>query len=494
MGIPTVVIWTLATLAGGGLINGGLAIAENLPSDRVTPISSLTHSQNAKQLRGTVEISAGEELIPQDVEAAYIREVQIRWLNAQGESDQTQRNWISEDFIRNEIKVKPGDNYSQKAVLLDLQQLRQLGIFSQVTVTTQQVGTDINVIYNITEASRRGLYLGGSYNNDQGVSLSLGIRQIIGRTQKLSATIQPSLRDFESDIRFTSPYLASSDRLGYSIRVFRDRKTSEIFNQDINLPNDNKVREIRMGGSLSFNRPLGDWQGNLGLNYTNISTRDRNLRIARRDAAGNSLTWSGTGIDELYTVSLGFTRDRQDNPFNPTKGSMLSLSTEQSIPLGQGDIVMNRLLASYIQYIPVRWIGKDDPQALPEMFAFNLQAGTVIGDLSPTEAFRLGGSNSVRGYTSGDIGSGRRYFLASGEYRFPIRRDVGGVMFVDFASDLGSGDTVLGKPAVIRDKPGTGASVGVGLRVRSSLGLIRFDVGVSDQGNVQVILRTGQRF
>ena len=232
----------------------------------------------------------------------------------------------------------------------------------------------------------------------------------------------------------------------------------------------------------------------MGLNYTNISTRDRNLNIARRDELGNPLTFSGTGVDELYTVSFGAIRDRRDNPFNPTSGSILSLSTEQSIPLGRGNIVSNRLLANYIQYVPITLLGISESEALPEMLAFNLQGGTVIGDLPPTEAFRLGGRNSVRGYDSGDIGSGRSYFLASGEYRFPVGRDVGGVIFVDFASDLGTGDSVLGKPASVRDKPGTGAGVGLGVRVRSPVGLLRLDVGVSDSGEIKFVLGTKQRF
>jgi outer membrane protein insertion porin family len=68
------------------------------------------------------------------------------------------------------------------------------------------------------------------------------------------------------------------------------------------------------------------------------------------------------------------------------------------------------------------------------------------------------------------------------------------VIFVDFASDLGTGDSVLGKPASVRDKPGTGAAVGLGVRVRSSVGLIRLDVGVSDAGDIKFILGTRQRF
>ncbi|MEG4962097.1 BamA/TamA family outer membrane protein [Microcoleus sp. K4-B3] len=452
-------------------------------------------NSNAQQLGGTLQISqAGNP------EGVYVAEVKIRLVNSRGEAVDKQGNpvegRISEDFIRGELKLKAGDNYSPSVVRSDLQQLQQLGLFDKVTVSIEEVGTDINVIYNVQERSARSFSVSASLSDDIGVAVPLSYTdRTFGTTpQRLAVELQPSLRGIQYDVQFVSPYVAAEDRLGYSVRAFGDRRISEIFNKDIDLPNGDRVREIRVGGNLRFTRPLGEWQSTLGLNYTNISTRDRNLKIARRDELGNPLTFSGSGVDELYTFSFGAMLDRRDNPFNPTRGSILSLSTEQSIPLGRGNIVSNRLLANYIQYVPVTLLGISESEALPEMLAFNLQAGTVIGDLPPTEAFRLGGRNSVRGYDGGDIGSARSYFLASGEYRFPVGRDVGGVIFVDFASDLGTGDSVLGKPAVVRDKPGTGAGVGVGVRVRSRFGLIRLDMGVSDSGDLKFILGTKQRF
>ncbi|MEG4809117.1 BamA/TamA family outer membrane protein [Microcoleus sp. F8-D3] len=452
-------------------------------------------NSNARQLGGTLQMGQAG-----NAEGVYVAEVKIRFVNSRGEAVDKKGNpiegRISEDFIRGELKLKAGDNYSREVVRSDLQQLQQLGLFDKVTVSIEEVGTDVNVIYNVQERSARSFSVSASLSDDVGVAVPLSYTdRTFGTTpQRLAVELEPSLRGIQYDVEFVSPYVVAEDRLGYSVRAFGDRRISEIFNKDIDLPNGNRVREIRVGGNLRFTRPLGDWQSTLGLNYTNISTRDRNLNIARRDELGNPLTFSGSGVDELYTVSFGAMLDRRDNPFTPTSGSILALSTEQSIPLGRGNIVSNRLLANYIQYVPVTWLGISESEALPEMLAFNLQAGTVIGDLPPTEAFRLGGRNSVRGYDGGDIGSGRSYFLASGEYRFPVGQDVGGVIFVDFASDLGTGDSVLGKPAVVRDKPGTGAGVGVGVRVRSSFGLIRLDVGVSDSGDLKFILGTKQRF
>lgn len=42
------------------------------------------------------------------------------------------------------------------------------------------------------------------------------------------------------------------------------------------------------------------------------------------------------------------------------------------------------------------------------------------GNFSPYEAFAIGGTNSVRGYEEGGVGSGRSYVVGSGEISFPM--------------------------------------------------------------------------
>lgn len=434
--------------------------------------------------------------------------VEIRFVNSKGEAVDQDGNPIqgrlSREYITSELKLKPGDAFTQEVVRGDLQQLQQLGLFERVDVSVVPTDDGVDVIYNIQERPARSLNYGGGINDDVGVYGTLGYRNsTIGRTpQRVQGNVQVGLENVEFDAQFVSPYqVAEPNSLGYGFRVFRDRSISNIFNRDIDLPDDDgRVRERRFGGSATLTRPLGQWWGTMGLNFTRISTRDGEGNLFREDERGNPLSFSGTGIDDLYTVSLGVTRDWRDNPFNPTQGALLRLSTEQSIPIGVGNIVQNRLVGNYIQYVPIRWLSSEaqntQRDAFPEMFAFNIQAGTVLGDLPPTQAFRLGGINSVRGYDDGDVGSGRTYFLASGEYRFPIVSRVGGVIFADFASDLGSGDTVPGEPAIARNKPGTGFGTGVGARWRSPFGMLRVDVGVNDQGEVRFYTEfgTGDRF
>jgi outer membrane protein insertion porin family len=170
---------------------------------------------------------------------------------------------------------------------------------------------------------------------------------------------------------------------------------------------------------------------------------------------------------------------------------VIRLATEQSVPLGNGAIFFNRLRASYSFYVPVSLLNfAEGPQA----FAVNVQGGTVIGTLPPYEAFRIGGSNSVRGWDEGRIGTGRSFALISAEYRFPVFNILGGVLFADYGTDLGSGSSVPGDPAAVRGKPGSGGGYGVGLRIQSPLGAIRIDYGLGTNGGTQFSFGIGEKF
>jgi len=74
--------------------------------------------------------------------------------------------------------------------------------------------------------------------------------------------------------------------------------------------------------------------------------------------------------------------------------------------------------------------------------------------ICPYEAFSLGGSNSVRG-DEGEVGSGRsfRQQLNIASRFFAV---VGGALFVDVGTDLGTGN-VPGDPAGARK---TGSGIG----------------------------------
>ncbi|MGD1913148.1 MAG: BamA/TamA family outer membrane protein [Rivularia sp. (in: cyanobacteria)] len=458
------------------------------------------YNENNYSLARVVTIKPSRQgVLDVNVAEGLIENIKFRFINDDNKTVDKKGKPIKgrtqAEFLVKQIKLKSGQIFQENRVRQDVQRLYATGLFERVNLELEGDANKVDVVYYVKEGGARSVNVGGNYTADQGIigTLNYKDRNIGGINENLNVNLQLSRRDLNFDGKFTSPYRANNpDRLGYSINAFRRRQLSNTFDSDIRLANGDKVREGKIGGSVSLQRPIDGWNTSLGFNYTRVSISDKKGKITANDVANNPLTKSGTGIDDLATVSLSATKDRRDNPFIPTIGSVLKLCTEHSLPLGQGEISMNRLRADYTQYVPVKLF----KSAKSQVFALNLQAGTVIGDLPPYETFNLGGSNSVRGYDSGDVGNGRSYVLASAEYRFPIPilDSLGGVLFADFATDLGSGDTVVGDPAGARSKPGEGFGFGAGVRFNSPLGLIRADYGLNDQGESKVHFGIGHRF
>ncbi|MBZ8182485.1 BamA/TamA family outer membrane protein [Oscillatoria salina] len=426
-----------------------------------------------------------------EVAEGVIGDIQIRFLDKEGEPTDGRTR---ESFVREQLQIKPGEVFRLETVQDDLGNLYRTGLFQQADINLNGDANKVDITYNLIEAAARAINAGGGYNQTTGLfgTLNYNDRNFGGINQNISLDLKVGTRDFQFETSYGSPYRSSNpDNPGYEISAFRRRNASSTFDDEVNLPNGDRAREGKFGGSVTFAQPVGEWDGSLGLNYTRTSIRDSEGNLSPVDEQGNRLSYSENGIDDLVTIRAGLSQDERDNPINPTSGSRFQISSEQSIPVGSGSIFMNRLQASYSNYTKVNLLGQDSPEVL----AFNIQGGTTIGDLPPYQAFNLGGLNSVRGYGSGEVASGRSYVLASAEYRFPIfDSPVGGVVFADFASDLGSGDTVPGEPGTARDKPGSGFGYGAGVRVNSPIGILRADFGINDQGSSKLQFGIGHRF
>ncbi|KAM3092890.1 BamA/TamA family outer membrane protein [Phormidesmis sp. 146-12] len=458
-----------------------------------------------------------------------VENLQVRFINKQGEDKDAKGNVIrgrTRDFIiTREFELKPGDVFNRKIAEQDLQRAFGLGIFDDIRLSLSpgQDPRQVVVVVNVAEKNTGNVGLAGGFSSASGLFGSVSYQQqnVGGNNQKFNAEVQIGQRDQLFDLSFTDPWIANDPyRTSYTFSLFRRQTISLVFDggdPEVDLPNGDRPRILRTGGGLTFTRPLSktpfkrsEWTASLGLQYQRVSVRDQDGELSPRDALGNLLTFSDSGKDDLLTARLGFVRDRRNNFLTPTSGSVLSFSTEQSAPLGSGSIFFNRLRANYSFYVPVRFtrltpgcrdnqrlrIGEKPPtEGCPQALAFNVQGGTVLGDLPPYEAFPLGGTNSVRGYDEGEVGSGRSYIQATAEYRFPIFSIISGALFVDAASDLGTGQNVPGDPAGVRDKPGFGFGYGVGVRVQTGfLGAIRIDFGLNDQGGNNIRFGFGERF
>jgi outer membrane protein insertion porin family len=282
----------------------------------------------------------------------------------------------------------------------------------------------------------------------------------------------------------------------------------------------------RAGGNIQLVRPLngGDpfkkapWTVILGLSGQEVRPIDfsgntRRFGIAEQDLDDNEdevptdsiicVAYNCGSSNTLVGLRLAATRNLLDDPRNPTRGSFLSLATEQFVSVGENSPTFNRLRASYTFYIPVNWIRfyrgcrpkPGEPEDCRQALAFNFSAGTNIGDLPPYEAFCIGGGNSVRGYSDCDLGVGKSFGEFTVEYRFPIFRILSGELFLDAGTAFGTQDDVEGNPGELLDKPGNGFSVGTGVIVTTPVGPLRLEVASRDfTGDWRFNLGVGWKF
>ncbi|HBB33074.1 MAG TPA: hypothetical protein DDZ80_04230 [Cyanobacteria bacterium UBA8803] len=428
-----------------------------------------------------------------------IADIQVRFVNEEG---QLTPGRTQPFIITREFDLQPGDVYRSELAQQGLQRVRDLEIVKQAQLSVEPTAQPNRVVMVITVEERSSFrvtaFPGSTRAKGVYGVLHLEERNLGGNDQNLALALEGGERTLGFDLSFTDPWIAGDPlRTGYTVGVFNQRSPSLVFiggDRDVDLPNGNTPWVHRLGGGGEIFRPITpDLKVGVGLSYQRVSIRDQAFtnRVQPVDELGNPLSFSDRGQDDLLTVNLSASQDRRDDEDYPTQGSKLEVGMDQSIPVGLGNILFNRLTGSYTQYLPLEVFNFTSQ---PDILVFNFQAGTTIGELPPYEAFSLGGGSSVRGYKSGDVGAGRSFIQATAEYRFPVFTWLGGTVFADYATDLGSGDTVPGEPGEVRDKPGSGFGYGVGVRVRSPFGPVRVDFGLNDQGDSQVHFGVGERF
>jgi len=335
-----------------------------------------------------------------------------------------------------------------------------------------------------------------------GIAIVASARQRLGGNSSLNLAVEGG----EHILGFDFGYTTTRDpgEGGFGINIFNQRSWFPAFrggDRDVDLPNGDTPWIHRLGGGVEAFLPFADGiESSLGVTYQRVSVRDDFFasEVFPTDEDGNAFTLENNGIDDLVTVSFALAADRRNDGAYSTNGSILRFGADQGFLIDTSD-AFTRLSASYTSYIPLNLFGfREGPRTL----VFLAQAGTMFGDVPPYEAFNIGGDNSVRGFSGGGIGTGSSFLQATLEYRFPIANlnlfsqdiDLRGALFVDYGTDLGTGDEVIGEPAIVRDKPGDGFGFGAGLQARLPIGFGRVEFAFTDNGDNRLIVTLGDRF
>ncbi len=461
------------------------------------------------QVVGSPQV-APDGVVTLDIAEGVIEDIQIKFVSKTGEEQNAKGKPIKGKtkpyIILREMQQKPGKVFNRETIQADLQRVNGLGIFEDVkpALTPAQDPRKVLITLNVAEKNSRSIAAGAGVSSGSGLfgTGSIQFQNMFGRNQKLGTEVQVGQRDLLYDLSYTDPWIKNDPyRTSYTANIFRRQSVSLVFNGDkssVLLPNGDSPRVNRLGTGITFTRPLSkdvfkraEWVASLGAQYQRVTVRDSNGNLSPLTAQGTLLSFSPGGKDDLTTVQFGIARDRRNDPTIPTKGSLFRIGTEQSIPVGLGSVLFNRVRTNYSYFIPLNLLKTKKPG---QTLAFNFQAGGIVGDLPPYEAFSLGGSNSVRGYAEGELAAARYFVLGTVEYRFPVFKIVGGALFLDVGSDLGSASSVPGNPGGLRGLPGSGIGGGIGVRVNSPLGPIRVDYGINDLGKGRFHFGIGQRF
>ena len=476
------------------------------------------YSQNGydlAQVIGAPKIEA-DGTIRLEIAEGVIQNIQVRFFDSE---DEPKKGRTREFIVTREMRLKSGDIFNRTIAQQDLQRVFGLGLFEDVRLSFEPGSDPREVIVNVdvVEGRSGSLAAGAGISSDSGLFGTASYQQqnLGGNNQTLGAEIQIGQRELLFDLSFTDPWIATDPyRTSYSVNGFRRRSISLVYDgndSSIRTNNgDDSPRIVRTGAGVTFSRPLAknvfsrpDWVLSTGAVFQNVRVENSSGDIAPRSRPQDGfqkLAFNNSGIDDMLTVSFSASRDFRDNALKPTKGSLLRLSTEQSIPLnGTDPILYNRLRASYSYYLPVKLLSTvklfdlkflDGAQVL----AFNTQGGTFIGDFAPYDAFVLGGSNSVRGYAEGEMGNGSSYVQATAEYRFPVYSLLSAAIFFDIGTTIGTQNSVPGEPGDVRGLPGDGFGYGLGVRIQSPVGPIRVDFGINNEGGTRIHFGIGEKF
>lgn len=441
--------------------------------------------------RGLFGLVSGAEIlsggiIRLQVSEAEVNNISVHFLRRTGEP--TVGKTRPETILR-QLTTKKGQVYSMLQGKRDVDTLLAMGIMEDVSIIPQPAGDTgkVDLTINAVERVSGGISAGGGISSGitsgplAGLigSCALYHRNLFGRNQKVNLSLERGQIDSIFRINYTDPWIEGDDkRTSRSIMVQNSRTPGTLVHG--NQPNNSSLTIGRVTAGIEYSRPFRPrWSGTAGLTFQRAGARDDKGNPIIRDFYSSPLTASGNTHDDMLLAKL----ESVYTGSGDRGSSMCVFNMEQGLPVWTDWLFFNRVTARARKGLVVG----------PTCLLLSVSGGHVVGNFPPHEAFAIGGTNSVRGYEEGAIGSGRSYVVGCGEISFPLRGAVEGAIFADYGTDLGSGPTVPGDPAGARLKPGSGYGYGIGIRVDSPLGPLRLEYAFNDQRTGRFHFGVGQR-
>ena len=393
-------------------------------------------------------------------------------------------NVKTKDYVvTREMRLKVGQPFNAKDARRSMQRIYNLGYFEDVNVKLNpgREPNSVEVEISVVEMNTGTFGIGAGYSNADGFigMISIGDKNFRGTGDKVNIRWEFGGEDNKNyDFTYTRPWIDSKETSA-TINLY------DITNEyaDYNIDDDKIARydKKRRGQELTFSRKTNN---EFISNYVTLKNRD-DIYKGVADGYEDDTQYYEDMYDSIRkpyepktaaerrkenfgttrSITIGRIYDSRDNIYDPHEGKRISYSLEHAGFMG-GDFDFTKFTADWRYYF--RAGGES-------VWALNLGAGYAEGDMPLSQRFRMGGSDTLRGYED-DQFRGNSMLKATLEYRFPIVKKVQGVLFSDngYAWDKRHQDDFdLG---LIKN------SVGMGLRINSPLGPVKLDYGFGDDG------------
>lgn len=335
---------------------------------------------------------------------------------------------VADYLILREMRLTSGDLFSVSKIMKSRRRLHDLDLFKSVVIEpdwAHEVGNAVPLKIIVEEKPPHGIKLGGGYGTEDKLR-ALGEvrwRNFLGRGYVVRLTGKYSGLGYSLETAFENPYLFGHADLKLSYSLGYARQVLESYQ------NDQYYSRIRLDKALSKRSSLY-----LGHNLEANSTSNLTQSLSR------SVQEEFGRVEEhnfiLSSLEAGGLFSSVDDKISPTSGMSLFYSLEGAAKaIGSEFEFLRQKLEWRGYYSPIHRV----------VTALRTTIGTVdpmhTSDYIPiSKRFFAGGSNSVRGYAYQDLGpkdqqgdpiGGYSLFEASAELRFPLYRQLKGVLFLD---------------------------------------------------------------
>ncbi len=415
-----------------------------------------------------------------------------------------QGNKRTKDYVmRRLIKTRTGEPLSSTKVGLDIRRLYNTQWFESVKTLDddqRELGV-LDITYDVKEARTGTFNIGLQVDPRSSFAgvLKLSESNLRGTGQSVGIDFTQGTRGGgpSVDLSYGNPFIDHRDTiLNASVYSRLNYRFADAFGSSNTLTsNSNDFTERRTGASLGLSRAINDVLS-LG-----VSTRYERVKthVGQAVTVGTFVQQDG----DVGVVTFTGNRNRRDFDVDPSRGDFTRLEIEPGYSritevsgvanteiLGAHTFMRGTLeYRKYWSKGPAR--PRNEPDAPRNVLALKVKIGAVAGSVPFFEQYFAGGADTVRGYED-DRYWGRRLFLSTLEYRYPLQRSFNLIGFVDYGGAWGGYGAVNSYTQYRTTRLHMG--YGLGLSFRTPLGPIRLDLGFSEKGKSRTHFLIGTSF